>query len=47
VDFNYFAELLREFGYEGDMFLHGIYDEGKLPGALKFFNDISHFQFST
>jgi sugar phosphate isomerase/epimerase len=40
VDFNYFAELLREFGYEGDMFLHGIYDEGKLPGALKFFNDV-------
>lgn len=37
VDFAYFAELLGEFGYQGDMFLHGIYDEQKLPEAIRFF----------
>lgn len=41
IDYEYFAELLREYGYQGDMFLHGIYDEDKLPAALGFFNRIS------
>lgn len=39
VDFGYFAELLREYGYKGDMFLHGIDDESKLPAALEYFNN--------
>ena len=34
VDFAYMAELLREKGYRGDMFLHGIYDEDDMPRAL-------------
>jgi len=37
IDYGCFAELLCEYGYKGDMFLHGIYDESKLPGALEFF----------
>ncbi|MEI6579152.1 MAG: sugar phosphate isomerase/epimerase family protein [Eubacteriales bacterium] len=40
VDFEYFAELLRDYGYKGVMFLHGIYEENKLPAALTFFNFI-------
>lgn len=34
VDFPYTARLLREYGYTGDMFLHGIYDEEDMAGAL-------------
>jgi len=46
VDFNYFAELLKEYDYKGDMFLHGIYDESKLPIALDFFNIIEKHAYS-
>ena len=34
VDFPYMAEKLREYGYGGDMFLHGIYDPDDMPRAL-------------
>ncbi|MBQ3708164.1 MAG: sugar phosphate isomerase/epimerase [Clostridia bacterium] len=34
VDFGYMAALLRDSGYRGDMFLHGIYDEDDMPRAL-------------
>lgn len=37
VDFAYFAALLAEYGYQGDMFLHGVYDEQKLPEAIRYF----------
>lgn len=40
IDYPYFVQLLRECGYSGDMFLHSIYDEAKLPGALRFLNEI-------
>ena len=45
VDFAYFAELLGEYGYQGDMFLHGIYNEQKLPGAIRFFKEKSTGQY--
>ena len=35
IDYGYFARLLREHGYRGDLFLHGVYDEEKLPAALE------------
>ena len=34
VDFPYMAAKLRESGYAGDMFLHGIYDPDDMPRAL-------------
>ena len=34
VDFPYMAKRLRESGYAGDMFLHGIYDPDDMPRAL-------------
>ncbi|MBQ8641227.1 MAG: sugar phosphate isomerase/epimerase [Clostridia bacterium] len=34
VDFAFTAARLREYGYSGDMFLHGIYDEDDMPRAL-------------
>lgn len=34
VDFSYTARLLNEYGYRGDMFLHGIYDEADMAGAV-------------
>ena len=37
VDYDLFVELLAEYGYQGDMFLHGIYDEQKLPEAIRYF----------
>ena len=36
VDFAYMARRLRESGYGGDMFLHGIYDEADMPRALAY-----------
>lgn len=41
VDFEYFAELLREHNYQGDMFLHGVEHEDKLPAAIQYFKDQS------
>lgn len=34
VDFPFTAQLLKKYGYTGDMFLHGIYDEADMPFAL-------------
>lgn len=34
VDFPFTAGLLKKYGYAGDMFLHGIYDEADMPFAL-------------
>jgi len=36
VDFAYLAELLCEYGFAGDMMLHGIYDENKFEAARAF-----------
>jgi sugar phosphate isomerase/epimerase len=36
VDFAYLAQLLREYGFAGDMMLHGIYDERKFTDARRF-----------
>lgn len=33
VDFSYTAKLLRDYGFSGDMFLHGIYDEDDMVRA--------------
>ena len=30
IDYEYFVELLKEYGYQGDMLLHSIYDEEKM-----------------
>jgi sugar phosphate isomerase/epimerase len=35
VDFPLFIRLLREYGCGGDMILHGIYDETKMPYGLE------------
>jgi hypothetical protein len=34
VDFAFTAQMLKKYGYAGDMFLHGIYDEADMPYAL-------------
>ena len=34
VDFPFTAQLLKKYGFAGDMFLHGIYDEADMPYAL-------------
>lgn len=34
VDFTYTASKLREYGFRGDMFLHGIFDESDMPRAI-------------
>ena len=36
VDFPYMIEGLRKVGFEGDMMLHGIYEERDIPGCLDF-----------
>lgn len=36
VNYELFVELLAEYGYAGDMILHGIYDAAKMPAALAF-----------
>ena len=38
VDFGFTADRLREAGYTGDMFLHGIYEEADMPRALAHWN---------
>lgn len=35
VDFSYTAKLLADYGFAGDMFLHGIYDESDMIRARK------------
>jgi len=40
IDYPYFIQLLRKYHYAGDMFLHSIFDEAKLPAALRFLRDI-------
>lgn len=39
LDFPLFARLLKDNGYQGDMFLHGIYEEQKIPAAIAFMRD--------
>ncbi len=39
VNFPYMVRLLREYGFEGDMMLHGIYDESAMPGCREFMED--------
>ena len=39
VDFACTAALLRRYGYAGDMFLHGIYDEGDMVRARQFWEN--------
>jgi len=39
IDYAYFAELLEKYEYSGAMFMHGIYDEPKMPGAAKLWKD--------
>lgn len=41
VDFGYTAELLDKAGYKGDMFLHGIYDEGYMVSAREYWEKVS------
>lgn len=36
VDYDLFLSLLRRAGYAGPMILHGIYDEGLMPGCAAF-----------
>jgi len=40
VDFGLFFELLGQYGYKGDMLLHGIYDEGKIARAYGLIENI-------
>ncbi|MGI6247779.1 MAG: sugar phosphate isomerase/epimerase family protein [Acutalibacteraceae bacterium] len=40
VDFELFVRLLQENGYAGDMFLHGIEREEKIPESISFFKDV-------
>ena len=40
VDFPYFLEKLRQTGYAGDMLLHGIYEEEKMPKRLAWLRTI-------
>ena len=40
VDFPYMVESLRKAGYQGDMMLHGIYDEADMPGCCDFMRNI-------
>ena len=35
VDYKLFIELLRKHNYQGDMFMHGIYDEDKMEYGIK------------
>lgn len=39
LDFSLFARLLKDNEYQGDMFLHGIYNEQKIPAAIAFMRD--------
>lgn len=44
VDFGYTAELLRQYGYKGDMFLHGIYDEDYMIPAREYWEKAADIQ---
>lgn len=44
VDFAYLAELLYEYGFTGDMMLHGIYDEQRFESARLFWERQSRKQ---
>jgi len=35
VDFKLFIQLLAKYGYTGDMVLHGIFDETKMPRGIE------------
>lgn len=40
VNFPLMVKLLREYGFEGVMMLHGIFDESKMPGCLAFMRGV-------
>ena len=42
VDFGYTAELLAQYGFTGDMFLHGIYDEDDMVRAREYWLNASN-----
>lgn len=42
VDFAYTAKKLAEYGFAGDMFLHGIYDEDDMVRAREHWENASH-----
>lgn len=41
VDFGFTAMMLEEYGYTGDMFLHGIYDEDYMISAREYWEKVS------
>ena len=47
VDFALTAELLRQIGYKGDMFLHGIYDISDMKRSREFWETASGHQHKT
>ena len=40
IDFPYFVKLLRDVNYPGDMLIHGVYDEAKMPGRVEYLRGI-------
>ncbi len=40
MDFPFFAEKLREYGFSGEMLLHGIFDAEKMKKAVSLFKNI-------
>ena len=40
VDFPHALRLLKQYGFEGDMVLHGIYEDGLFPGCVDFMRKI-------
>jgi sugar phosphate isomerase/epimerase len=44
LDFNQFIDLLNEHNYRGDMLLHGIYDESKMPAGYETVNKILKYK---
>ena len=40
VDFPHALRLLKQYGFEGDMVLHGIYEDGLFPGCVEFMRKI-------
>jgi sugar phosphate isomerase/epimerase len=41
VDFELFMQLLLKYGYTGDMILHGIYDEAKMPAGISTIRNVN------
>jgi sugar phosphate isomerase/epimerase len=41
VNYELYINLLNEYGYAGDMILHGIYDVAKMPAALDYMRSLA------